>query len=59
MGNIPSSGTSDTLTVEFFPGGRVLARRQVDGFYYPGTIIEPVQVKEWHGCDDTVLLLPR
>ncbi|TWW76076.1 uncharacterized protein C11orf16 homolog [Takifugu flavidus] len=48
LGNILSPGTSDTLTVEFFPGGRVLARRQVDGFYYLGTIIERVQTP---GCD--------
>ncbi|XP_023254695.1 uncharacterized protein C11orf16 homolog [Seriola lalandi dorsalis] len=28
---------------EFFPGCRVLARREVDGFYYLGTVIQQVQ----------------
>ncbi|XP_049430795.1 uncharacterized protein C11orf16 homolog [Epinephelus fuscoguttatus] len=28
---------------EFFPGCRVLARREVDGFYYVGTVIQEVQ----------------
>nr|XP_043872304.1 uncharacterized protein C11orf16 homolog [Solea senegalensis] len=28
---------------EFFPGSRVLARREVDGLYHMGTVIQPVQ----------------
>ncbi|XP_029952497.1 uncharacterized protein C11orf16 homolog [Salarias fasciatus] len=28
---------------EFFPGCRVLARRQADGLYHPGTVIQQVQ----------------
>lgn len=59
LGNILNAGTRDTLTSEFCPGGRVLARREVDGFYHPGTITEQVQVKEWCGHGATVLLLPR
>lgn len=31
---------------EFFPGCRVLARREVDGFYYLGTIVHQLQVKQ-------------
>uniref|UniRef100_A0A096LUA3 DUF4537 domain-containing protein n=1 Tax=Poecilia formosa TaxID=48698 RepID=A0A096LUA3_POEFO len=29
---------------EFFPGHRVLARRQADGLFYPGSVIQEVQV---------------
>lgn len=29
----------------FFPGCRVLARRELDGLYYMGTIIHQLQVK--------------
>lgn len=31
---------------EFFPGCRVLARREVDGFYYLGTIVHQLQVNQ-------------
>lgn len=33
-------------SLEFSSGSRVLARREVDGFYYLGTVIQPVQVKK-------------
>lgn len=36
-----------TLSTEFFPGCRVLARRQVEGFYYLGTITQQVQVEKY------------
>ncbi|KAM8752004.1 uncharacterized protein C11orf16 homolog isoform 2-T2 [Acanthopagrus schlegelii] len=35
--------SGQTLRPEFFPGCRVLARREVDGFYYMGTVIQQVQ----------------
>lgn len=31
---------------EFFPGCRVLARREVDRLYYLGTIVHQLQVKQ-------------
>ncbi|XP_074534013.1 uncharacterized protein C11orf16 homolog [Halichoeres trimaculatus] len=45
---IPHSASSPLLSgtlsrAEFFPGCRVLARREVDGFYYSGTLIQQVQ----------------
>lgn len=50
MGN-PFSVTSCVLGkvargAELFPGCRVLARREVDGFYYLGTIVHQLQVKQ-------------
>uniref|UniRef100_A0A096LRH1 DUF4537 domain-containing protein n=1 Tax=Poecilia formosa TaxID=48698 RepID=A0A096LRH1_POEFO len=30
---------------EFFPGHRVLARRQADGLFYPGSVIQEVQMQ--------------
>ncbi|CAK6954525.1 uncharacterized protein C11orf16 homolog [Scomber scombrus] len=38
---VPSGRT--LTSSEFLPGGRVLARREMDGFYYLGTVIQQVQ----------------
>lgn len=35
---------SDLNQAEFFPGCKVLARKEADGFYYSGTVIKEVQV---------------
>ncbi|XP_034542225.1 uncharacterized protein C11orf16 homolog [Notolabrus celidotus] len=49
LGNPSRPGTSCMMSSqtlrspEFFPGCRVLARREVDGFYYSGTLIQQVQ----------------
>ncbi len=44
---VTSRVSAQTLSPEFFPGCRVLARREVDGLYHMGTVIQQVQVKRY------------